>query len=48
MIDVALVDVESNDLCGLLIDCLQDVRFTVLVVLRLFTLLLNFDFSSLL
>jgi hypothetical protein len=49
MIDVALAlrcggAIERNDLCGLLTDCLQDVRFTILVVLCLFALLLNFDF----
>jgi hypothetical protein len=46
MIDVALASrrggaIERNDLCGLLTDCLQDVRFTILAVLCLFALLLN-------
>jgi hypothetical protein len=53
MIDVVLVSrrggaIERNDLCGLLTDCLQDVRFAILVVLHLFALLLNFHFSLLL
>jgi hypothetical protein len=37
--------IERNDLCCLLTDCLQEVRFTILAVLRLLSLLLNFDFS---
>jgi hypothetical protein len=50
MIDVVLASrhrgaIERNDLCCLLTDCLQEVRFTILAVLRLLSLLLNFDFS---
>jgi hypothetical protein len=37
--------IERNDLCGVLIDCLRDVRFIVLAKLYLFALLLDFDFS---
>jgi hypothetical protein len=50
MIDVALASrrggtIDRDNLCGLLADCLQDVRFIVLVMLYLFTLLLDFYFS---
>jgi hypothetical protein len=43
MINVALTSrhrgaIERDDLCGLLSDCLQDVRFAILVMLRLFAL----------
>jgi hypothetical protein len=53
MINVALTSrhrwaIEHNDLCGLLSDCLQDVRFAILMMLRLFALQLNFNFSLLL
>jgi hypothetical protein len=53
MIDVALAsrhggDIERNNLCGLLTDWLQDVTFTILTMLCLFALLLNFNFSLLL
>jgi hypothetical protein len=40
--------IKHNNLFGFLADCLQDVRFAILAVLRLFALLLNFDFSLLL
>jgi hypothetical protein len=41
MINVALTSrhggaIEHDDLCGLLSDCLQDVRFTILAMLCLF------------
>jgi hypothetical protein len=50
MIDVALASrrggaIERDDLCGVLTDCLQDVRFAVLVILYLFALLLDFYFG---
>jgi hypothetical protein len=53
MIDVALASrhrgaIERNDLCDLLTDFLEDVRFAIFAVLCLFALLLNFDFSLLL
>jgi hypothetical protein len=50
VIDVALASrhkgaIEHDDLCGVLTDCLQDVIFTVLAMLYLFALLLDFYFS---
>jgi hypothetical protein len=50
MIDVALASrhggaIEHDDLCGVLSDWLQDVRFVVLAILYLFALLLDFYFS---
>jgi hypothetical protein len=50
VIDVALASrhkgaIERDDLCGVLTDCLQDVIFTVLAMLYLFALLLDFYFS---
>jgi hypothetical protein len=53
MIDVGLGlwrggAIECNNLCGVLSDCLQDVRLGVLAMLCLLTLLLNFYFSLLL
>jgi hypothetical protein len=53
MINVALTSrcrgaIECDDLCVFLSDCLQDVIFTILVMLRLFIFQLNFDFSFLL
>jgi hypothetical protein len=53
MINVALTSrregaIEHDDICGLLSDCLQDVRFAILVMLRLFALQQNFNFYLLL
>jgi hypothetical protein len=53
MINVVLTSrrrgaIEHDDLCGLLSDCLQDVRFTILAMIRLFALQQNFNFSLLL
>jgi hypothetical protein len=50
VIDVALASrrggaIEHDDLCGVLTDCVQDVRFAVLAMLYLFPLPLDFYFS---
>jgi hypothetical protein len=50
MINVAPISrhggaIECDDLCHLLSDCLQDVRFAILAMLHLFALQLNFNFS---
>jgi hypothetical protein len=50
VIDVALASrcggaIECGDRCGVLNDCLQDVRFAILAMLYLFALLLDFYFS---
>jgi hypothetical protein len=37
--------IECDDLYGVLTDCWQDVRFSILVMLYLFALLLDFYFS---
>jgi hypothetical protein len=42
-----MIDVALASRCKGAIDCLQDVRFAILAVLRLFALLLNFHFSLL-
>jgi hypothetical protein len=51
VIDVALASrrggaIERDDLSDVPNDCLQDVRFAILVMLHLFTLLLDYYFSS--
>jgi hypothetical protein len=53
MIDVALASrhegvVDRDVVCSLLIECLQDVRFAIVLMLCLFTLLLGFNLSLLL
>jgi hypothetical protein len=40
--------IEHDNLCGLLSDFLQDVRFAILAMIRLFALQQNFNFSLLL
>jgi hypothetical protein len=52
MMNVALASghervIDRGAVCGLLDECLQDVRFSILVMLYLFTLLLSYDFSLL-